>query len=93
MIETERQRQAAVSWIQYWKASISAGEQNWLDQEQAQETFMALHTRVDAYDKRAARRDADRRASESRNSDGVAPVLQPARTVSAGRIPCGPGSS
>lgn len=93
MIDTERQRQAAVSWIQYWKASISAGEQSWLGQAQAQETFMALHKQVDAYDKRAARRDADSLLKDRRNSDGAAAVLQQAGTVPAGGMPCGPGSS
>jgi hypothetical protein len=92
-METERQRRAAVSWIQYWKASISAGEQSWLGQEQAQETVMALHTQVVAYDKRTDRRGADLSASDSRNSGGAAPVLQPAGTTRAGGMPCGPGSS
>jgi hypothetical protein len=59
VIETERQRQAAVNSIEYWKASIAAGDQNWVGEEQAQETFMALHAQIEAYDKRAARRDAD----------------------------------
>jgi hypothetical protein len=51
-IETERERQSALSWIRYWKASVSAGEQSWLGQEQALETIMTLHTQVDAYEKR-----------------------------------------
>lgn len=51
MIETERQRQAALSWIRSWKESIAAGEQCWLGQEQAQEALMTLHKQVDAYDK------------------------------------------
>ncbi len=93
MIATERQRQAAVSWIQYWKASASEGDQSWLGQEQAQETLIALHTHVDSYDKRVVRRDAGPLLSESRHSGGAAPVLQPAGTVPAGGIPCGPGSS
>jgi hypothetical protein len=52
VIETESQRQAAMSWVRYWRASVSAGQQSWLGQEQAQETLMALHKQVDAYDKR-----------------------------------------
>ncbi|HEX8919532.1 MAG TPA: hypothetical protein VF898_13600 [Chloroflexota bacterium] len=52
MIETESQRQAALSWIRYWKESVSVGEQSWLGQEQALETIMALHRQVDAYEKR-----------------------------------------
>ena len=52
MIETERQRQAALSWIGYWKASVSAGEQSWLGQEEALETIMALHQQIDAYERR-----------------------------------------
>lgn len=93
MIETESQRQAAVSWIEYWKASISSGEQSWLGQEQGLESVMALHTQVDAYDKRAALRDTDALLSDSRNSGPDAPVLQPAGTLPAGGNPCGPGSS
>ena len=52
MIETERQRQAALSWIRYWNESVSAGEQSWLGQEQALETIMALHQQVNAYERR-----------------------------------------
>ena len=93
MIETERQRQAAVSWIQYWKASIAAGEQSWLGQEQAQETVMALHTQVDAYDRRARRRDADSPCGDTQTSSRDAPMPQPAATVPVGSTPCGSGSS
>lgn len=50
MIETERQRQAALSWIRYWNESVSAGEQSWLGQEQALETIMALRQQIDAYE-------------------------------------------
>lgn len=92
MIETERQRQAAAGWIQYWKASIAAGEQSWLGQEQAQETMMALHTQVDAYDKRA-RREADSPCGDTLNSGQEAPVPQLAGSVTAGgSIRCGSGS-
>ena len=52
MIETESQRQGALSWIRYWNASISTGQQSWLGQEQAQEAMMTLHKQVDAYEKR-----------------------------------------
>ena len=52
MIETESGRQAALSWIRYWKTSVSAGEQSWLGQEQAHETIMSLHKQVDAYETR-----------------------------------------
>lgn len=52
MIETERQRQAALSWIRYWKECGSAGEQSWLAQEQALAEIMAPHRQVDAYEKR-----------------------------------------
>jgi hypothetical protein len=86
VIETESQRQAAVGRIQYWKASISAGEQSWLGQEQAQETFMALHTQVDAYDERARRREADSTSGDNQRSGEDAPMLQPAGTVPAGCI-------
>jgi hypothetical protein len=59
VIATESQRTAALRWIQYWKASIPAGEQSWSGQEQAQDSFMALLAQVDAYDKRTASRDGD----------------------------------
>lgn len=52
MIETERQRQAALGWIRYWKESVSAGEQCWLGQEKALETIMALHQQIEAYELR-----------------------------------------
>lgn len=93
MIETERQRQAAVSWIQYWKASIAADEQSWFGQEQARETVMALHTQVDAYDKRTRPRDADSPFGDIQTSSRDAPMPQPAATVPAGSVPCGSGSS
>ena len=93
MIETDRQRQAAASWIQYWKASIAAGEQSWLGQEQAQESIMALHKQVDAYDKRARRRDADSPCGDTQTSRRDAPMQQPAATVPAGTVSCGSGSS
>ena len=48
VIETNRQRHAAISWIQYWNASIAAGEQSWLGQEEAREKVMALQKQVDA---------------------------------------------
>ena len=93
MIETDRQRQAAASWIQYWKASISTGEQSWLGQEQAQESIMALHKQVDAYDKRARRRDADAPCGDTQTSSRDVPMQQPAATVAPGSISCGSGSS
>lgn len=52
MIETERQRQAAISWIQYWKASIAAGEQSWQGYEEALATVMALRKQIEEYDQR-----------------------------------------
>lgn len=52
MIETERERQAALGWITYWKESVSAGGQSWLAQEQALENIMKLRREVDAYEKR-----------------------------------------
>jgi hypothetical protein len=54
VIEYESQRHAALSWITYWKASISAGEQSWLAGEQALEEIMKLHRQVDAYERRSA---------------------------------------
>lgn len=50
MIETESQRKAALSWIRYWKESVSAGQQSWLGQEQALQTIMTLHSNVQAYE-------------------------------------------
>ena len=87
MIETDRQRQAVVSWIQYWKASIAAGEQSWFGQEQAQETVMALHAQVDAYGKRALRCNADSQFGDTQTSSPDAPMRQPAASVPAGSIP------
>jgi hypothetical protein len=52
MIETERERQAALGWIAYWKASVSTGGQSWLAQEQALGEIMKLRQQVDAYEKR-----------------------------------------
>lgn len=54
MIETEHQRQAALSAIRYWKESVSAGEQSWLAHEQALEELMKLHRQVDSYEKRTS---------------------------------------
>lgn len=93
MIETDRQRQAAVSWIQYWKASITAGEQSWFGQEQAQETTAALHKQIDAYDKRARQSQAAPSVSDEQTSSRDAPIPQPAASVPAGSAPCGSGSS
>lgn len=93
MIETERQRQAAVSWIRYWKTSIAAGEQSWLGQEQAQENFMALHEQILAYDNRARSRDADSHGGSNQRVGQDAPVPQLAGTVATGGVPCGPGLS
>lgn len=93
MIETERQRQAAISWIQYWKASIAAGEQSWQGYEEALATVMALRQQVDAYDGRARRRDADSLGGETQTSRREAPTPQPAASVPAGSTPCGSGSS
>ncbi len=54
MIENESQRQAALSWIRYWKESVSAGGQSWLAGEQALGEIMQLHQRVNEYEKRMA---------------------------------------
>ena len=53
MIETERQRQAAESWLAYWDTSLAAGEQSWVGHEEALETRIRLRTEIDAYDKQA----------------------------------------
>lgn len=52
MIENESQRQAALSWIAYWKGSLAAGEQSWLGAERARAEIMSLHREVDQYQKR-----------------------------------------
>ncbi len=54
MIENESQRRAALSWITYWKASVSAGEQSWLAGEQALGEIMRLHQQVAEYEQRSA---------------------------------------
>lgn len=54
MIENEKQRQAALSQIKYWKDSVSAGDQSWLAGEQALAEIMQLHQMVDEYEKRTA---------------------------------------
>ncbi|GAC1328531.1 MAG: hypothetical protein NVSMB22_20410 [Chloroflexota bacterium] len=54
MIENDRQRQAALSWIRYWKASAAAGGQSWLGGEQDLEEIMRLHKQIAEYDKRVA---------------------------------------
>lgn len=92
MIESESQRSAAVSRIQYWKASISAGEQSWLGQEQAQKRVMALHEQVDAYDKRMRRGEADLTSGDNQNSAGEAPAPEVIVTAPRGGVPCGSGS-
>jgi hypothetical protein len=52
MIENERQRQAAVDWIAYWKQSLSAGDQSWVAGENAREEVMRLAREVAAFDRR-----------------------------------------
>lgn len=51
MIETERQQQAALGWIRYWKESVFAGGQSWLDQEEAPDARMRLRKGIDEYEK------------------------------------------
>ncbi|GAC1522386.1 MAG: hypothetical protein NVS2B16_30210 [Chloroflexota bacterium] len=50
----DRERQAALSWIRYWKASAAAGGQSWLGGEQDLEEIMRLHKQIAEYDKRVA---------------------------------------
>jgi hypothetical protein len=54
MIENDEQRQAALSWLRYWKQSLSSGGQSWLAGEQGLEEIMRLHQGVDEYEKRKA---------------------------------------
>jgi len=53
-IRNEHQRQAALSWIEYWRTSVRAGDQSWLAGEQALDEIMTLHRGIDAYDRRTA---------------------------------------
>lgn len=53
-MENEAQRQAALSWMKYWKASVLAGGQSWLAGEQALAEIMVLRQRIDEEEKRTA---------------------------------------
>lgn len=84
MIETERQRQAALSWIGYWKASVSAGEQSWLGQEEALETIIALHRQIDAYEKRMCAVVAVPKCAAMRAAPELQNIASPGGSLPAG---------
>lgn len=52
MIESERQRLAAMSWLKYWEESRASGDQSWLANENTREEIMQLRTQLRAYQKR-----------------------------------------
>ena len=63
-IENDCQLQAALSSIGYWKASIAAGTQSWLAEEQVQHEIKAWHRRVEDYRRRQAREEVASQPTE-----------------------------
>jgi hypothetical protein len=51
MIQNERELQAALEWIEYWKSTRSVG-QSWIGNEQAAQKIVELRAQVDAYRRR-----------------------------------------
>lgn len=48
MIRNERELQAALEWIEYWKSTRS-GAQSWIGNEQAAKKIVELRDQIDAY--------------------------------------------
>lgn len=57
MIRNERELQAALHWIDYWKSTRKAG-QSWIGNEQAGQKIVELRRQIDAYRARRQAPDA-----------------------------------
>jgi hypothetical protein len=53
MIQNERELQAALEWIEYWKSTRGVG-QSWIGDEQAAQKIVELRRQIDHYRRQGA---------------------------------------
>ena len=69
MTETEQQREAIESWLEYWSHIATDGEQSWLSQEEARERVMYYRRLLDEYEGQKEDAPDKGRQSQQRTDD------------------------
>lgn len=70
MITNDRELQAALDWMQYWKSTRHVG-QSWLGNEQASQKMIELRRDIDAYRARQAGREPVANPVSAETPDGT----------------------